>query len=99
PIDAIAFTANRAHPFYAGQLSFEQTAQAIAGAEGPLGSCSAYLEETALHLRKLGIPDPSLERLHTSVTNRLLRPSLELIEPRLTPPGRGGSRRSAGGGS
>lgn len=67
PLDAIAFTANRRHSFYAGRLSVDQIAQAIARAKGPLGSCSAYLEETVQHLQQLGIPDPTLERLHRRV--------------------------------
>jgi glutathione-specific gamma-glutamylcyclotransferase len=67
PLDAIAFTINRAHDRYAGRLGDEEVARVIAHATGNLGPCRDYLLNTVSHLEALGIRDRALERLRDRV--------------------------------
>ena len=62
-IEALVFTANPAHPEYAGELPLDETAAIIARASGPLGSNLSYLEQLAAQLAVLGIEDPYIARL------------------------------------
>jgi cation transport protein ChaC len=62
-IEALVFTANPAHPEYAGELPLDETAAIIASASGPLGSNLSYLEQLAAQLAVLGIEDPYIDRL------------------------------------
>ncbi len=62
-IRAVTFIINRAHPRYTRELSVEQTAAMIARAEGDLGSCREYLDNTILHLKVLGVRDAGLARV------------------------------------
>jgi glutathione-specific gamma-glutamylcyclotransferase len=71
PIRAIAFVINRDHQRYAGRLSEEQVAAILAAAKGPLGSCAAYLFNTASHLEELGVRDRRLWRLRAMVAARI----------------------------
>lgn len=64
---AIAFIINRHHPDYAGKISFENTVNIIATAEGELGSSAQYLMQTVKGLETLGIEDEQLLRLRSSV--------------------------------
>jgi glutathione-specific gamma-glutamylcyclotransferase len=64
---AIAFTINRSHERYAGGLDEERTIEALATAEGPLGTNRDYLFNTVQHLRELGLRDRALERLAKAV--------------------------------
>jgi cation transport protein ChaC len=52
---------------YAGRLSDEEVADAIANAEGSLGNCADYLTNTAEHLEDLGILDTPLRHLRDEV--------------------------------
>ena len=62
-VSAIAFVMNRAHENYAGKLASGIVAEAIAGAEGPLGKCEDYLFNTVSHLDELGLSDHKLSKL------------------------------------
>ncbi|MCZ6531765.1 MAG: gamma-glutamylcyclotransferase [SAR324 cluster bacterium] len=64
---AITFVVNRGHRQYAGALTPEVTAHHIARAEGWLGSCRSYLENTLSHLGGLGLSDSYLEHVHRLV--------------------------------
>ncbi len=70
PVKAITFVVNRGHPRYAGRLSMETMADAIAVAEGRLGSCADYLYNTVAHLDELGIGDGPMHRLKRMVEAR-----------------------------
>lgn len=67
-VRALTFTANPRHPTFAGSLSPDVVAAAIAAANGPLGSNRDYLSRTLDTLRRLGIPDSGLERLDRALT-------------------------------
>ncbi len=66
-VSAVVYVIDRAHPQYAGGLSLEAQAQIIAHAVGGRGANSAYLANTAAHLRELGLADPELDWLETRV--------------------------------
>ena len=70
PVRAAAFVVNRAYPRYAGRLSANAVADAIAVAEGGLGTCAAYLFDTVAHLDVLGIEDGPMHRLKRLVEAR-----------------------------
>ena len=70
-VRAIAFVINTRHDGYAGKLTMEETADAIAKAHGPLGRCSEYLENTVLHLDELGIADGPMHKLLACVRARM----------------------------
>ena len=61
PVRAIAFAINDSHDRYAGRLSDEEVAAAIATAEGRMGRCCDYLYNTVAHLDELGIRDRRLD--------------------------------------
>ncbi len=69
-VRAVTFVMNRANERYAGRLSEETVAQAIAKATGQLGPCSDYLFNTVAHLAALGIHDRPLERLRDRVAEQ-----------------------------
>ena len=71
PVRAIAFIVNRTHERYAGRLSDEAVADALARACGHVGSCAEYLLQTVTHLEELGIRDQRLWRLQAMVAARL----------------------------
>jgi glutathione-specific gamma-glutamylcyclotransferase len=62
-VPAITFVVNRQHPRYAAGVSDAEAAKYIATAEGSLGTCASYLENTLQHLRSLGIRDAGLQRV------------------------------------
>ncbi len=64
---ALAFTMNRASPLYAGRLPEDRVAAQIATAEGYLGKCADYLDNTVAHLAECGIVDRRLIRLQRLV--------------------------------
>ncbi len=64
---AIGFASDRRYERYAGLLPEERVAQAVAKAQGCLGSCASYLFDTASHLDALGIRDRSLRRVRDRV--------------------------------
>jgi len=60
---ALAFTALRNCPDYAGRLPLDGAARIILGAAGRRGSCREYFENTLRHLDRLGLVDLPLRRL------------------------------------
>ncbi|MGH1361288.1 MAG: gamma-glutamylcyclotransferase [Burkholderiaceae bacterium] len=62
-INALAFVMNRDYPFYARGLSDDQTAQVLANASGPLGSCEEYLTKTHAGLVSHNIVDAHMNTL------------------------------------
>ena len=63
PGHALTFVMNRDYERYIRGLSEEESARLIAKAEGPLGRCSEYLENTVASLDRLGINDGPMHRL------------------------------------
>lgn len=64
---AIGFISDRRYEHYAGLLPEERVAEVVARAEGCLGSCAAYMFDTAAHLDALGIGDAALRRVRDRV--------------------------------
>jgi len=64
---AITFAIDRTAPTYAGRLTLEQTARRIARAQGTLGHCADYLEDTVAHLEARGIHDRALAAIRRRV--------------------------------
>ena len=62
-VRAITFVINRDNPRYAGVLDDSEVATTLATAAGTLGSCTAYLEQTAEALRQLGVEDEGMARI------------------------------------
>jgi cation transport protein ChaC len=60
---ALAFTALRSCPDYAGRLSPDEAARIILSAAGRRGTCRDYFENTLRHLEQLGFADRPLRRL------------------------------------
>jgi cation transport protein ChaC len=60
---ALAFTALRTCPDYAGRLALEEAARMILCAAGRRGTCRDYFESTLQHLEQLGFADRPLRRL------------------------------------
>lgn len=71
----IAFTVNREHPAYLGQLSEESIARFIASGRGHLGKCIEYFDALWGQLEAHGIRDHALGRLHR-MAHRLCGDSL-----------------------
>lgn len=63
PVPAITFVMNRAYERYVKGLPQETIARMIAEAEGPIGRCAEYLENTVESLDTLGIADGPMHRL------------------------------------
>lgn len=63
PKRAAAFVANIHHPRYACHLSLQETADIIAVAQGWLGTCADYLDNTVAHLDELGVGDGPMHEL------------------------------------
>jgi len=70
PVAAITFTADPAQEVYASGLSDEESADRIATAAGPLGSCADYLAQTVAHLDGMELHDEGLERIRRLVAAR-----------------------------
>lgn len=62
-LKALAFTALRSCPDYAGNLPLDKAAHLIVGAAGRRGTCRDYFENTVRHLEQLGLADRPLRRL------------------------------------
>ncbi len=62
-VHALTFIADRDHYQYAGTLATDGAVRLIRQGHGSGGPCMDYLENTAMHLRELGIHDSYLERL------------------------------------
>jgi cation transport protein ChaC len=67
PLHAIGFVVNRRHVRYAGRLAEAEVVAALAEANGPLGSCAAYLFDAVSHLEALGVHDRQLTHLRDKV--------------------------------
>lgn len=76
----IAFTVDRAGPFYAGALNEDEVVRRLATAQGALGSSADYLFHTRDGLRSLGVRDPAVERLAARVAHARAK------HPRSSPP-------------
>ncbi|MEZ5854942.1 MAG: gamma-glutamylcyclotransferase [Hyphomicrobiaceae bacterium] len=82
---AMAYTVERFHPSYAGDLPLSVQARVIRGAKGQSGANLDYLINTVEHLRQLDIRERHLERLMTiaaahtahTVSNKHHRPSVK----------------------
>ncbi|MGE0718549.1 MAG: gamma-glutamylcyclotransferase [Alphaproteobacteria bacterium] len=72
-VPCLAFVVDREHRSYTGRLAVADAAALIAAAAGDRGPCVEYLDMTVRHLDRLGIADPSLQRLREQV-QRLLPP-------------------------
>jgi glutathione-specific gamma-glutamylcyclotransferase len=71
-LTALVMTVNPAHPDYAGELPFDDTAAMIAAAEGVTGTNRDYLEQLARQLDHLGIDDPYVMSLMQRVQSLAL---------------------------
>lgn len=71
PVDAVTFVMNRQTERYVGRLPEDSVVEHLATAEGYLGSCAEYLENTVSHMREAGIHDRQLFRLQRLVRARL----------------------------
>lgn len=63
----IAFVMRRDSDRYAGQLTLDEAAHKIARAEGRLGPCSDYLENTVEAMDEIGIVDGAMHKLRDRV--------------------------------
>ncbi len=70
-VEALCFIVDRNHHQYAGKLDFGSQVELIAGAEGQSGENPDYLANAVRHLKKMGIHDAGLDRLHKAVLERL----------------------------
>jgi len=70
---AFAFVVDRKSDAYVGDLSLDQTADALAAAVGKLGSMAEYLHRTVAHLEAAGLHDRHLWRLQEAVADRIER--------------------------
>jgi cation transport protein ChaC len=70
-LTGLTFVVKRDHPQFAGALSLESQAEAVACACGHLGSSHDYLERTRIALASHGIVDPYLERVADAVRSRV----------------------------
>ena len=70
PVRAVTFVVNRAFPRYAPALTEAEVAERIATAQGELGSCAEYFEQTVEHLHALGLRDAGLERIRRDMERR-----------------------------
>ena len=60
---ALAFTALRNCPDYAGMLPLDEAARRILAGAGRRGTCRDYFENALRHLEQLGLADRALRRL------------------------------------
>ena len=63
----LAFVVDRKHNHYAGCITLTETARLIHQGVGRRGTARQYLENTARELERLGVVDPSLQRLDRAV--------------------------------
>ena len=61
------FLANPEHPRYAAQIGWDRKVDAIARAEGSMGTCREYLNALADNLSAAGMRDAYIERLDAEV--------------------------------
>ncbi len=63
PVTALTYVVDQTHEQYAGQKTDAEILSYVRQGIGEAGRCTDYVQNTAEHLRQLGIPDPNLERL------------------------------------
>lgn len=73
PVNAVTFVMNRDTERYVGRLPEASVVEHLATAEGYLGTCAEYLENTVDHMRAAGIHDRQMFRLQRLVRARLER--------------------------
>lgn len=66
-IDAVTFVINKAHARYSGELPLEEQARRIAKAEGQAGNNRDYLYRCRKELQAMGVADPYVEALFSTV--------------------------------
>ena len=69
-LDMIAFVINKKHSNYQNKLNEIQTAKILSNAEGFIGSCKEYLDNTINSLKVLGIKDNYLNRLQKNILSK-----------------------------
>lgn len=69
----LCLLANKAHPRYAGHLPQSRIVEAIATAEGNLGTCREYLFNLVDKLHSLSVHDPELDELTVQVREYRMR--------------------------
>lgn len=62
-VTAVTYVINRDNDQYCGGIGLQEQADVIARSHGEMGPNIDYLQNTALHLRELGIDDPDMEWL------------------------------------
>jgi glutathione-specific gamma-glutamylcyclotransferase len=62
-VEALTYVVDPLHDQYAGHKTEAEILTYVRQGVGEAGSCLDYVENTAAHLRRLGIPDPALEQL------------------------------------
>jgi cation transport protein ChaC len=70
-LPAVTFVIDRSAPGYVGGLTYEQVADALAAAIGPVGSMAEYLHRTVAKLEELNIHDERLWELQELVALRI----------------------------
>src|SRR5690606_26954008 len=70
---ALSHIVERCHPSYAGRLGLAEQACLIRGAHGISGPNLDYLVNTLAHLDELGIQEPELRRLLTTIGGHFAR--------------------------
>ncbi|MEM8981040.1 MAG: gamma-glutamylcyclotransferase [Pseudomonadota bacterium] len=83
-VQAVTYVINRDHWQYCAGLSLEEQAQIIAEAHGGRGPNWEYLNNTAQHLREIGLSDSDLNWLEQRVGELRAEKTLTLGEPRAT---------------
>jgi len=73
PVNAVTFVMNRDNERYVGGMPEDNIVEHLATAEGYLGSCAEYLENTVEHMRAAGISDRQMFRLQRLVRARRTR--------------------------
>jgi glutathione-specific gamma-glutamylcyclotransferase len=62
-VHALTYVVDPLHEQYAGQKSQAEILTLVRQGVGEAGRCSDYVQNTAAHLKQLGITDPTLEEL------------------------------------
>jgi glutathione-specific gamma-glutamylcyclotransferase len=62
-IKVMTYVVDQSHAQYAGQKTEAEILAYVRQGIGEAGRCTDYVQNTAAHLRLLGIPDPELEHL------------------------------------
>jgi cation transport protein ChaC len=66
-VQAVTYVVDRSHAQYAGSLGVEEAARIVLRSHGQSGPNDAYVLNTVVHLRQMGIRDPWLEAVAEAV--------------------------------